>query len=385
MTNTDNSPSTQKQRNGARPQGKPVVIVTGSSGLIGGTMMDALRRDYQVVGFDLAGETHPPREVECVCVDLTDDESVKRGLERVGYAYGDRIASVVHLAAYYDFSGEPSDLYEKVTVEGTRRLLRELKRQEFDVEQFIFSSTMLVHRPGEPGKPIDESAPLEGKWDYPQSKIDTEKALRDEHGDIPIALLRIAGVYTDDCGSIPIAHQIQRILEQRLTARVYPGDTSHGQAFVHIDDLRDAMVKTVERRRDLPPERAFLIGEPETPSYDELQRRIARLLHGDDDWDTEEIPKTVAKSGAWVQNQIPGIEEPFIKAWMIDMADDHYELDISRARDELGWTPRRSLIDTLPTMIERLREDPGAWYARHDLGEAPEFEEQRLSNAKLEV
>ena len=35
--------------------------------------------------------------------------------------------AVVHLAAYYDFSGEPSDLYERVTVQGTLRLLNGLK------------------------------------------------------------------------------------------------------------------------------------------------------------------------------------------------------------------------------------------------------------------
>ena len=28
----------------------------------------------------------------------------------VRYAYGERLASVIHLAAYYDFSGEPSEL-----------------------------------------------------------------------------------------------------------------------------------------------------------------------------------------------------------------------------------------------------------------------------------
>ena len=39
--------------------------------------------------------------------------------------FGTRIASVIHLAAYYDFSGEPSEKYETITVQGTERLLRE--------------------------------------------------------------------------------------------------------------------------------------------------------------------------------------------------------------------------------------------------------------------
>lgn len=374
------------KRNGTdAPVRKPVVIVTGSSGLIGGAVIDALRKRYQVVGFDLDGEPQPPPEVECVCVDLTDDESVHRGLERVRFAYGDRVASVIHLAAYYDFAGEPSDLYEKVTVEGTRRLLTRLRAQGFDVEQFVFSSTMLAHKPTDPGRPISEATELEGKWDYPESKIRTERVIREERGDIPALLMRIAGVYTDECGSIPIAHQIQRIAERRLTANVSPGDISHGQAFVHLSDLISAIVLAVTYRRSLGEEEAVLIGEPETYSYDQIQRRLGLLLHDDRDWTTQEIPKTVARSGAWVQGKIPGVEEPFIKPWMIDMADDHYELDISKARSTLQWEPEHRLIDALDGMVERLRDDWRGWYERQGLATPPEQEVEAPSIAHLEV
>ena len=67
-------------------------------------------------------------------MDVTSDESVQAGLRRVRHGYGERIASVIHLAAYYDFSGEPSSKYEEVTIGGAERLLRGL--QDFDVEQF---------------------------------------------------------------------------------------------------------------------------------------------------------------------------------------------------------------------------------------------------------
>ena len=84
---------------------------------------------------------------------LSSDESVRAALDevRVGSGTGS-IASIIHLAAYYSFSGEPSPLYEQVTVRGTERLLHGLR--DFEVEQFIFSSTMLVHAPCEPGERI---------------------------------------------------------------------------------------------------------------------------------------------------------------------------------------------------------------------------------------
>lgn len=350
---------------------RQTIIITGSSGLIGQALIDRLHHDFDILGFDVKEPTAPlppsARFVEC---DLTDDQSTRNAVDAAGATPERPIASVLHLAAYYDFSGEPSDLYEKVTVRGTERLLRTLRDRP--VEQFIFSSTMLVHRPTEPGRPITEDDPLEARWDYPQSKIDTEAVVREARAGIHAVLLRIAGVYTDRCQSIPVANQIQRIRERRLTGHVYPGDTSHGQAFVHLDDLTDAFERVVSRRHTLPEEIAILVGEPETPSYEEIQRRLAGLIHDEHDWTTEQIPKAVAKAGAWIEDKIPGIEDPFIKPWMIDLADDHYELDISRARELLGWEPKRRLLDTLPAMVAHLERDPQAWYKAHDLEPVPE-------------
>ena len=341
-----------------------VVVVTGSSGLLGSATVRRLADTFRVAGFDRAGDPHPPPEAECICVDVTSEESVQDGLRRVRYGYGDKITSVVHLAAYYDFSGKPSPMYEEVTVRGTERLLRGLR--DFTVEQFIFSSTMLVHAPCEPGERIDENWPLDPKWDYPKSKTQTEEVIRGTRGDIPVVLLRIAGVYDELCHSIPLAHQIQRIYERRLTSRVFPGDTSRGQTFVHLDDVVDAISRTIARRSQLPPELALLLGEPETLSYEELQREFGWLIH-DERWRTRKIPKSFAKAGAWVQDVAPLGGEPFIKPWMIDLADDHYALDISRAREQLQWEPQHSLRAMLPPMVTALQANPDVWYRENRL------------------
>lgn len=341
--------------------------MTGSSGLIGAAVVRRLAEQFRIVGFDRAGPPDPPPVAECITVDLTAEEELQPALQAVRRRYGERIAGVVHLAAYYDFSGEPSPLYDEVTVRGTERLLRGL--QSFQVEQFLFSSTMLVHAPCEPGQRIDEDWPLEPKWDYPQSKVATEQLIRAQRGAMPAVLLRIAGVYDDLCHSIPLAHQIQRIYERRLTSHVFPGDTTHGQAFLHLDDLVDAFVQLVQRRASLPPDLTLLLGEPETLSYEELQRALGRLIH-DEEWETRPIPKPLAKTGAWLQDALPLGEEPFIKPWMIDLADDHYALDVTRARRLLGWEPRRSLRDTLPKMVAALKADPPGWYRANDLAPA---------------
>jgi nucleoside-diphosphate-sugar epimerase len=356
------------------PEGNVTLIVTGSSGFIGRAVCEAFAKDgHAVVGLDRPGVGTPAASATNIPCDVTSERSVAEAMSRVRREFGEAIASVIHLAAYYDFSGEPSPLYETVTVQGTGRLLRALETMR--VEQFVFSSTMLVHAPCAPGQHIDEDSPLDPKWDYPQSKVRTEQLIRAERGRVPAVLLRIAGVYTDGCESIPLAHQIQRINERRLASKVFPGDISSGQSFVHLDDVVEALRATVTRRAELPDDAIILIGEPEPLSYDELQRTLAWLIHGERDWDTVAIPKPVAKAGAWVQDQIPGVEEPFIKPWMIDLADDHYALDITRARRLLGWSPRHGLRETLPRMVSALKADPAGFYRKNKLeGEPPRQE-----------
>lgn len=102
---------------------------------------------------------------------------------------------------------------------GTERLLRGLR--DFAVEQFIFVSTMLVHAPCEPGECIDEDWPLEPKRDYPKSKVTAKQLIMRERGNIPVALMRIGGVYQDRCYSIPLTPQINRMYEKRFIRRIF--------------------------------------------------------------------------------------------------------------------------------------------------------------------
>lgn len=351
-------------------QERPTVVITGSSGLIGSGMRERLRGRFDLIGMDRPPKDYKDPDVRFIGIDLADDDSVSDGMERLeGLGVRD-IAAVVHLAAFYDFSGAENPLYEQVTVQGTRRLLEGL-RSSFRVESFIFSSTMLVHKPCRPGGKIDEDWPLQPSWPYPDSKLKTEEVILREHGDIPAVILRISGVYDDFCDSIPLAQQIHRIYDKKLTSHFWPGDSEAGQSFMHLEDLTSAIEATIQRRHDLGSECVLLLGEDEVVPYGTLQNDIGNLLHGQD-WLTLSIPKPIAKVGAWARDAAPG-PDPFIQPWMIDFADAHYDLDISRAGRVLGWQPERSLRETLPRMISELEKDPRAWYERHMLGDPPEW------------
>jgi nucleoside-diphosphate-sugar epimerase len=177
----------------------------------------------------------------------------------------------------------------------------------------------------------------------------------------------VAGVYDEAGHSIPIAQQISRIHQKQLESYLFPGDAGRGQAFVHLDDLVQAFLKTIARRGALPPFEVLLIAEPDVMSYEELQDRIGLRIHGDE-WPTIRIPKAVAKVGAWVQDRIASEDEPaFIKPWMVDLADQHYPVEIERARRALGWEPRRRLRETIDTIVDGLLDDSAAWYRTNGL------------------
>lgn len=210
---------------------KPVVAITGAAGDIGSSLVNVLETKYTVVGLDRYRQADGYSSIP---MDLTDEQSVEDGIDALRRAHGEHLAAVVHLAAYFDFTGEEHTLYRQVNVEGTRRLLRALRGMQ--VEQFVYSSTMLVHRAGRPGERIDENTLVEPAWAYPRSKAEAEEVIRAERGPIPCVLLRLAGMYDERTCVPTLAHQIARIYERRLQSRLHPGEMDAGQAFVHRED-----------------------------------------------------------------------------------------------------------------------------------------------------
>ena len=199
-----------------------VVLITGASGFIGGAIIRRLAGQYTLVGLDRAEAKDPPAPAQAIELDLASDKAVLSAFETVRARFGGRIASVVHLAAYYDITGEPNPLYDEITVQGTRRLIDALK--DFEVEQFVFASTMLVHKPTPTMEErISEESPIGPTWPYPESKVHTEALLRERHGNIPVVFLRPAGVYDDMGHSAFLAEQIAGIYEHRVKAHLYPG------------------------------------------------------------------------------------------------------------------------------------------------------------------
>ncbi|OQW87437.1 MAG: DNA polymerase III subunit epsilon [Rhodoferax ferrireducens] len=344
---------------------RPLVLITGASGNLGQSLARALSGSYQVVGLDRKAQngTFPILQA-----DFSSPASIDLALHKLRDAFGAHIASVVHLVAYFDFSNADDPRYQSVNIDGTRHLLRAL--QAFEVEQFVYGSTMLVHAPCRPGERIDETHPIGPRWAYPRSKAAAEAVVQQEHGGIPFVNLRLAGVYDEQSLVPTIAQQFARIYERDVQSYFYSGSTLVGQAMLHRDDMLDAFQRTIDRRHALAPAAAILIGEGDAIGYDALQDRLGALMHGVDDWTTIQMPKSVAAAGLWAQANLEPVipdlidkgQAPFVRPFMAEMADDHYALDTRRARDLLGWEPQHSFKDELPALVQALKDDPPGWY-----------------------
>ncbi len=354
----------------AKNREQSIVLMTGASGDVGAALCTALKQSHYIIGLDIQPCEAADESINC---DFTSRDSIKLALHKIAEKHGKQFVAVVHLAAYFDFTGDHNPLYDKLNVKGTQYFLEEL--QDFEVDNFIYSSTMLVHEAGVPGQKITEDTPINPSWAYPQSKADAEAAIRQYHGNIPYTILRMAGLYDEQSAVPTLTHQIARIYERQLKSWLYSGDPQAGQAFLHKDDMIDLFVRVIEKRKTLPEQTVLLAGESEVMSYQALQNRIGHLIYGEREWSTISVPEFVAKPGAWVEEHAEPVipdaidhgEKPFIRPFMIDLSSDHYELDTSRAEKLLGWRPKYQIYKGIKDLVVNLKSDPPGWYKRNGI------------------
>ncbi len=340
----------------------PVIAITGGAGRVGRAMAESLSDDYRIIVIDQPG-------TDCdIEMDLTEGLSVTKAISELSSLSDGHVACVIHLAAYFNFDGKASPLYEAVNVKGTQTLLDNLA--QLKVERFLYLSTMLVHEAASPGQRISESSPLKPAWAYPESKLRAEEVIRQHEGRIPYAIIRLAGLYDDETAVPTLAQQIARIYEQDVKSFVYAGDKDAGQAFIHAEDMLALIKEIIGKRDTLDQALILLAGEEESPSYQTLQNHIGAIIHGEQAWTTLNVPSAVAKAGAWVQEKTEPVvpdaldegERPFIKPFMVDLASDHYELNLSALKSRLDWRPKHRLLDELEALITNLKKNPLEWY-----------------------
>jgi UDP-glucose 4-epimerase len=322
------------------------VMVAGGAGYIGSHMVRMLRdQGLRVVVIDNLSTGHEDAVDGAVLKvgDIGDRALVAEVLREY------RPQCVMHFAAASlvgESMANPAKYWHNNLVQ-TLALLETMLAHE--VTQFIFSSTAAVF--GNPVRvPIDETHPREPINPYGHSKLAVEYALADygrAHGLRSIALryFNAAGAHPD--GSLgerhePETHLIPLVLQvasgrreaiSRFGSNYPTRDGSCIRDYIHVQDLCAAHLLAMQALERGAPSAAYNLGNGQGFSVDEVIA-AARRVTG------HPIP---------VRDDPPREGDPPVLV-----------ADASRARAELGWTPRIAELETIIAHAWQFEQRRGA-------------------------
>jgi UDP-glucose-4-epimerase GalE len=312
------------------------LLVTGGAGYIGSHALRALRRaGHTAVVFDdlRAGHGRFAAGSPLWRHDVGDTEATRGVFARYGPFDG-----VLHFASSISVAEsmrKPLDYYRNNVVAGIELLGAAALH---GVRAFVLSSTAAVY--GLPEfQPIPESSPVAPINPYGASKAMLEQALADverAHGMRWIALRYFNASGADPDGGLgechdPETHLIPIALEAaaglrpelRLFGTDYPTrDGTCIRDYIHVTDLADAHVRSVEALLGEGPGGAYNLGTG-------TGRTIREVL--------EAVGRTVGRT-------VPYREGPRREGDPAELVADS-----SRFRRDFGWEPRHSDLDTIVT------------------------------------
>jgi UDP-glucose 4-epimerase len=358
MENTDTTDSRDSTQRAPQPDLIPLrrVAVTGASGNVGTALLRALARshpDCRVTGLarrppSADSPPEPPPEpydrVDWIGCDIGAFEATETMTEAFRGA-----DAVVHLAWAIQPSRDER-LLGRTNLRGTRNVLDAVVAAE--VPQVVHASSIGTYSPGPAAGRVDESWPTAGvPSSYSRHKAACERmldALERQHPAMTVARLRPGLVFQQEAGSEIARYFLGPLVPTRLVGSgrlpVVPLPDGLDLQAVHADDLADAIVTILEHRAT----GAFnLAAEPVLrPDL------MASLLGGR----RVRVPAGLVRRAAAISWRL-GLQ-PTEPGW-VDMGMAAPVMDTSRARTELGWTPRHDAADALLAVLSGMREGSG--------------------------
>ena len=311
------------------------ALVTGATGGLGQALVSALLASgYRVraTGRDAAiGAALARLGAEFVAAELTQTAPVSRLV--IG------MDVVFHAAALSSPWGDPAD-FRAINVDATQRLLAFARMAGCGA--FIFISTPSVYSEPRDRLGLNEESPLARRFAnyYVATKYAAEQLVVEAND---------AAFTTVAIRPRALVGPHDRVLLPRLLRVATSGHFPlfrGGRALLELTDVRDAAEAAIaaDRHRALVGGKIFNItgGAPASvaDTLSEVFRAMKlkpRLTH---------IPYAVAATASAVAEavctQLPGRPEPFATGYTLSTLAFSQTFDLSRARQDLGWSPRYS-------------------------------------------
>ena len=320
------------------------ILVTGGTGFTGAALTsELLSGGHEVVALDNKSGI---RDAElqrsgAVIVEgsVTDREVVDRCMEGVDVVF--------HLAAAFRELDVSESYYDDVNLGGTRLVLEAAAR--LGASRFIYCSTCGVH--GDVEKPpAGEDAPIKPADYYQRTKYEAEPLVSAQHGrdGLETVILRPAAIYGP-------GDPERFLMLFKWAAKGWFPMFGSGRTLYHplyIDNLIEAFLLCLEPGKATGS--AYLIADEEYWTIDELVRKVGAAI--DVDLKVRYLPIGPLILAGRVTEKICrplGLAPPIFPR-RVDWYRQNRAFDISRAKDELGYSPRVGIDEGL--------RKTGEWY-----------------------
>jgi nucleoside-diphosphate-sugar epimerase len=321
------------------------IVITGATGNVGTSVVEALGRDPgvdEIVGVARRAPSWTPPRTRWVTADITKDDL--GGL----FAGAD---VVIHLAWLIQPSRDSAAL-ERVNVHGSRRVFEAAAAA--GVGRLVHASSVGVYSPGPKDRAVDESWPRDGVRSsfYARHKAEAERALDViEAGATGIRIVRLRPGLIFSRAAGPEVRRLfggplvpSRLLRPELIP-VLPLPARLVLQAVHSDDVGEAY-----RLAALSPSASGAYNVAADPVLDPAT--LARLFRARA-VRIPEAPLRALADATWRAHL-----QPTPPGWL-DMGLGVPVMDTRRAREQLGWNPRRSATSALEELLAGMRAPAG--------------------------
>ncbi|MGY4535296.1 nucleoside-diphosphate-sugar epimerase [Pseudomonas sp. TE3786] len=316
------------------------IVVTGASGFVGQALVRQLsaKPDTQVVALSRRAKA-VEAAIELVQVGdfaSSDFSRVLTGVDCVIHA-----AARVHVMS--DSSASPLAEYRTVNVLGTLNLARQAAQH--GVRRFIFLSSAKVNGEASPeGEPFCAEqipAPVDP---YAISKMEAEQGLRALAMETGMEVVIIRPVLVYGPGVKANFRSMMNWLAKGVPLPL--GAINNKRSLVALENLVDLLITCVDH--PAAANQTFLVSDGEDVSTSELLRRLGRALG--------KPARLLPIPAGWLQ----GVASLLGKGQVAQRLLGSLQVDISKTKTLLNWTPPVSLDEALARTAKDFLEHPSS-------------------------
>ncbi len=364
----------------------PRLIVTGASGFIGRNFIETYKEDFQIYAIARRSqqEVGIPRHknIHWLLADVADRDSVHEIMDEIRKGGGAEY--FIHLAAFFDFSNEPNDEYERTNVTGSKNIFEEAA--DLGLKRFIFASSLVVSEFPKPGERLTETSPLDADFPYAVTKIAGEAMARKWSETYPCTVVRFAAVFSDWCEYGPLYKFLDTWSSRSWKARILGGQGKSSVPYIHIVCLVRILRSILDKTEKLKPFDVLIASPDESSSHQELYDLSTRYLYGNKRRAIH-MPILLSRIGVTLFDLFGRLirKRPFERPWMMKYIDERMDVDASYSRRALGWemvprfTPERRILH----VIEHMKTYPIEWHQKNALAlyKSPDRPNLKISEA----